>query len=396
MLDRLTVERLAAEPGPVVVALSGGGDSLALLHLLVDALGPDRLLAACVDHGLRPGSAEDARRAAAMAAGLGVAAERLPIVVPSRSHAAAREARYGALCALARRAGGRVVALGHTRDDQAETVLLRAARGSSWRGLAGMRTRAPAPYWPDGRGVRLARPLLSVRRQALRAFLRARDASWIEDPANDDPAFARVRVRIALCELERAGVEPMRLAAVAERFAPLLAALNAEAAALIAQAVRFDDDAAVIDCAAWAGPASVRARALAALIAAAGGHARGPSLDRAAAFEAQLTASGFRAATLAGAHVVRRGGANLRIVRDAGALRGRADGVGPSRPLPLIAGVETVWDRRLALTAREPGWSVIVEEGAPVLARGEARAPVAVASPRWLLAERVAHWLGLD
>ena len=87
-----------------------------------------------------------------------------------------------------------------------ETVLMRAAAGSNWRGLAGMAPLAPVPLWPEGRGLMLARPLLGARREALRKMLRARGAEWIEDPANADPAFERVRARAALSALEAKGL----------------------------------------------------------------------------------------------------------------------------------------------------------------------------------------------
>src|SRR5512145_1318327 len=201
MLDRLTIERMgaAAGDGPIQLALSGGGDSVALLHLMIDQIGAPRVRAAVVDHALRAGSAADARRAHAFARALGVEAAVVTLAWPSagakRAQRAARQARYAALCDRARAIGARVIAAAHTADDQAETVLMRAAAGSNWRGLAGMAPLAPVPLWPEGRGLVLARPLLGARREALRTMLRARGAEWIEDPANADPTFERVRAR---------------------------------------------------------------------------------------------------------------------------------------------------------------------------------------------------------
>ncbi|HET9229997.1 MAG TPA: tRNA lysidine(34) synthetase TilS, partial [Vitreimonas sp.] len=160
MLDPLTIERMGE--GPILIALSGGGDSVALLHLLTDQFGASRLRAAVVDHKLREGSAADARKAADIARVLGVEADILELSWPeggSRAHEAARTLRYASLCQTARERRAHVIATGHTRDDQAETVLLRGARGSGLRGLAGMRAFAPAPSWPEGRGLTVARPL---------------------------------------------------------------------------------------------------------------------------------------------------------------------------------------------------------------------------------------------
>lgn len=398
-LDRHTIEQAAAISGqaPLLIALSGGGDSTALLHLLAESLGARRLIAIVIDHGLRAGSADDAARAAGFAAELGVEGKVLRLAWPDgpkRAQASAREKRYAALCDAARAVGANCIMLGHTRDDQAETVLLRAARGSSWRGLAGMRALAPAPLWPEGRGLMLARPLLHARRDGLRVALRARGAAWIEDPANSNTDFARVRARRKLAALEAAGFDPMRLAALAEKLSPRAAELDRAAGDLIARAVRFEADIARIALADWQGPHTVRTHAFAALIAAAAGAPRAPGAEQAAALEAQLGAPDFKAATLGGALIRRRGGAVL-LSRDPGALAGRADGAGPLAPVPLPPGKAAVWDGRLALLMPEPGWEIAAEAGAPVLARGLARAPLEAANPRWLLAERCAHALGL-
>lgn len=384
-----------AGEGPILVGLSGGGDSTALLHLLHDAIGSARLIAAVVDHALRDGSAADAARARAIADDIGISAHVLTLTWPNglrRAQADAREARYRALCDAARDVGARVIALGHTRDDQAETVLMRAARGSSWRGLAGMRVFAPAPVWPEGRGLMLARPLLGRRRAALRDYLRARDVAWIEDPANANPDFARVRARGALAAMGD-GFDPMRLAALAEKLAPRAAALDCAAAVLIDAAARFEDAEIALDPALWRGDTPVRERALSALIAAAAGAAREPSAEQVSVLEADFAKPGFKAATLGGA-LIRRRGALVVLTRDPGALKGRADGAAAAASIPLPAGREIVWDGRVTLTMTEPGWCVAPAEAA--LLRDGARAPLSAAASRWLLAARAAHALNRD
>lgn len=176
---------LAGVTAPVVVACSGGADSLALLALAVDAdLEP---VAVHVDHGLRPGSAAEADRVAAAAAllGAGFLAERAVVAPGADLEARARAARYDALERARRAVGATVVLVGHTADDQAETVLVNLLRGSGVRGLAGMPPRRDA----------IVRPLLAWRRTETRSWCVARGLEPLDDPMNDDPAFTRVRVR---------------------------------------------------------------------------------------------------------------------------------------------------------------------------------------------------------
>jgi len=183
----------------VLVAMSGGADSTALAAAAVaeaSRLGL-RAGAVIVDHGLQPDSADVAAMAADRARGLGldpvevVAVEVLPSA--DGLEAAAREARHAALDEAASRMGARLVLLGHTRDDQAEQVLLGLARGSGARSLAGM---------PSARG-RVRRPLLAITRADTEAACAAEDLPWWDDPMNADASFTRVRARRALADLER-------------------------------------------------------------------------------------------------------------------------------------------------------------------------------------------------
>jgi tRNA(Ile)-lysidine synthase len=170
---------------PVVVACSGGADSVALLALAVDAgLAP---IAVHVDHGLRTGSADDAELARALAEGLGAEFHSTQVTVAPGPNleARARDARYAALEAARVEHRADVVLVGHTADDQAETVLLNVLRGAAASGLAGMAPRHGT----------LVRPLLDLRRADTRALCAALGLVVVEDPMNDDRAFRRVAIR---------------------------------------------------------------------------------------------------------------------------------------------------------------------------------------------------------
>jgi tRNA(Ile)-lysidine synthase len=186
-----TVRRHAmlADGDTVLVALSGGADSTALLHVLT-RLAPAwriRLHALHVDHGLRDESARDAEAVRDLGQRLGVPVEVTRVVVSRRGslEEAARIARYAALEAHADRLGARRIAVGHTADDQAETVLMRLLEGAGVRGLAAI---------PPVRG-RIIRPLIDVRRAAIVALLEAAGIGWLDDPSNENLKFLRNRIR---------------------------------------------------------------------------------------------------------------------------------------------------------------------------------------------------------
>ena len=178
----------------VLVAVSGGADSVALLHILRE-LAPTFSLSLHVlhvDHGLRAESVRDAEFVHALGARLGVPVDVERVAIgPGSVEAAARDARYAALEAWADRLGADRIAVGHSADDQAETVLMRLLDGAGVRGLAGI---------PPRRG-RVIRPLIETRRQALRDALVAAGQDWVEDETNRDPKFLRNRIRHELLPL---------------------------------------------------------------------------------------------------------------------------------------------------------------------------------------------------
>ena len=197
----------------VLIGLSGGTDSLVLTHALSTLQqrehGP-RTRAIHVDHQLRPESASDAARVMELARTLEVPVDVLAVDIAEWARAqrqgieaAARAARYAAIASLARKLDTPWVALGHTRDDQAETVLLRLARGSSLEGLAGMRwlsERAVLLQPGEPRNVRLSilRPLLNVSRREIERYAGMHGLEPVEDTSNRSPAFRRNVVRLRI------------------------------------------------------------------------------------------------------------------------------------------------------------------------------------------------------
>ncbi len=199
--------RLIPENGdpnrPIGVAVSGGGDSVALLSLLAEWARARPIVAATVDHGLRSESGAEAAEVARHCEIIGVAHQTLRANLEDTSGnlpAAARAGRYSLLADWARARNVAAVLLGHTMDDVAETLLMRLARASGIEGLAAMR-----PAW-QADGVLWLRPLLDLRRADLRCVLQARRIAWVEDPTNEDPAYDRVKARQALASLAPIGI----------------------------------------------------------------------------------------------------------------------------------------------------------------------------------------------
>jgi tRNA(Ile)-lysidine synthase len=232
---RLAVRRtLAGVDGPVLVACSGGADSLALLAATAFEARrePWTVVGVTVDHGLQDGSDERAAGVVTQMVGLGAdetVAVRVDVRAAGRGlEAAAREARYAVLAEVAQRMGAQVVLLGHTLDDQAETVLLGLARGSGGRSLAGMREAFEV----------FRRPLLELRRAQTEQACAAEGITYWEDPHNSDPRFTRSRVRHRVMPVLERELGP----GVTEALARTAAALQEDMTALdaLAEAARAE------------------------------------------------------------------------------------------------------------------------------------------------------------
>ena len=266
-----------------IVAVSGGADSLALAYALIKEA-PElaiTLIAVTVDHQLQTGSADQANKVQEQLKAMGyqeVIVEKVSVLEKSGIEADARTARYAALDAIAHAYGASQVFLGHTRDDQAETVLLGLARGSGTRSLSGMATI----------NGKYARPFLQLTRvQTVAACVEAEITAW-NDPHNMNEQFSRVRVRNKVMPVMEEEIGPGIAAALARSAAILRD--DADALDEMAQAVISRVDLSDLDCAALAElPRAIRSRVLRAAIYAAGAPSGSVSADHLSGVEALVT-----------------------------------------------------------------------------------------------------------
>lgn len=289
------------------------------------------LTALTVDHRMQPQSAAWTDACRALAARLGVGFQPLAWEGPKPERglpAAARTARHRLLADATRALGARVLLVGHTADDVLEARAMRA-EGST---TPAPREWTPSPVWPEGRGLFLLRPLLALRRADLRAWLGAQGASWIEDPANVDPTYARARARARLRgegDLQSTPDEPLALAEVCASTA--------------------DGGLSIARPALRAAPTGEVEQLLAMACVCAGGGSRPPSSEARARLAAALRSSDEVVATLAGARVEADADC-VRMVREAGEARR-----GGLAPLQLAIGEIRVWDGRFEVTATSAG-----------------------------------------
>lgn len=317
---------------PLAVGLSGGGDSLALLHIVSAwaKVNGRQVLALTVDHRLNPDSKIWTQQAGAMARACGAqwrALEWAHAKGGTGIQARARQARHAMLARAAREAGAAVLLLGHTLDDAAENDLMREEGGS----LGRLRLWSPSPVWPEGMGVTLLRPLLDERRDTLREYLRGQGLGWIDDPANEDGRYARVRARAALSGQVRKPDVPQR------------SAFEWQAGALARFGVfEFERDALV--CA----PSHILSMALLCC----GGGQTPPRGERLASLRERMASGEDAVAVLCGTRIEMQGH-RILMMREAGELKRRGAGfTGMPTAQPVV------WDGRFTVRCDEEGWEV--------------------------------------
>ena len=315
------------------LAVSGGGDSVALLHLAVEA--GCKVAVATVDHGLREEAAAEAAAVAARCEALGVPHRVLEWRWNGRGNLsdAARRARMTLLADWARGAGLAAVALGHTQDDVAETFLMRLARDAGVDGLAAMAARREVA------GMVFLRPLMGVGRAELRGWLLSRGLDWVDDPTNEDAHFARVRARRAIAAMADAGVGADQIAALAGRMTDVREALDGSVAEAAARIARLDRGDVILEGAGLAQlPVEIRRRLMRDVVMWIGSAEYGP---RGAELERFIAAAlEGRAATLGGCRMT-PGRGRLRITREMRAVAG------------LECATDQVWDGRWRVTGPE-------------------------------------------
>lgn len=366
----------------VALAVSGGGDSTALMWLAARWAGsqahPPRLTVLTVDHGLRAEAANEARKVAAWATALGLDAQILTWTgtrPASGLQAKAREMRYGLMRDWCLAQGVSLLVTAHTSEDQAETFLMRLARGSGIRGLSAMRA-------DETGAVLFERPLLEMNRADLRATLRAAGQDWIEDPSNRDERFERVRLRQTLPMLAELGLTPQAITRSAARLERALATIEGLCREFLTHHVEIRPEGfAMVDLQAFHKlDEEVAIQLLERLLGRLGGGEAPPRLMAVEALHHWLRRGGTEARTLAGCRLVQRK-RHLLIGREAGRI--------DRTPVALAPGKSVVWDNRFKISiglvapdvavlpvrglkvARNPHIPAFVQDGLPALLVGD-------------------------
>ena len=344
-LDRLHVPASAH----LAIAVSGGADSLCLAAILND-IRP--IVALIVDHRLRPTSAIEARTTADRLASLGIENEILvwqhDKTPTTNIQAAAREARYALMGQWCKDRQIEFLCTAHHMDDQAETMLLRMARGSGVYGLAGMAGKRDL-----GQGTVLVRPLLGFPKNRLVATLKEKSLDWIEDPSNQNEVFDRVKIRNLLADPPLEGFRAERLAATAQRMRRSREALEFYQRLWLADAVDFFEAGyALLDTNKFGEvPEDIYLRAMNSLIQFSGGGGYAPRFEKLLRLVGALIANDFSGHTLSGVQFAPFSEGKILITREVSAME----------TAKKIHG-DTLWDGRFAVceTGNGPEHSLLI------------------------------------
>ena len=313
-LDKLQVPKQSR----LAIAVSGGADSMCMAAVLRAAR---PIVALIVDHGLRSSSAAEAKLTAERLTVLGIdneiltwQHEQIPV---ANIQANAREARYALMrdwCAAQKIS---FLCTAHHMDDQAETVLMRLARGSGVYGLAGM-----AGTRDLGQGVILVRPLLDVPKKRLTATLAEKNIEWVEDPSNQNEAFDRVKARRLLADPPLAGLQAERLTATAQRLRRSRDALEFYQRRWLAEAVDFFEAGyALLDKSKFADvPEDIYLRALNSVIQFSGGGGYAPRFEKLQRLSSSLLSDDFSGHTLSGVQFAPFSSGKILVTREVSAM----------------------------------------------------------------------------
>jgi len=334
----------------IALGVSGGADSMALMHLLAkwrseqSTRGID-ITVMTVDHGLREGSNDEALWVGEQAALIGlkhVVLEWLGDKPGTGVQDAARQARYRLMIEAARNAGCTVLVVAHHMEDQAETLLMRLARGSGIDGLAGMARVSVRD------GVELYRPFLDISKDRLKATLERLGGAWLDDPSNDNDRFERVRIRKAMALLAPLGILPEPLARSVGRLRRVRDALETKTGRALSTCLDCHEGAfgEIDGVSFFAQSGEIRLRILGEVIGAFGGRTKAPRLARLETLQAALDQAFVGcekySASLGGA-LIRYDGKSIHVFREP--LRGDIE------PLTLFPGSSpVVWDGRFEVS----------------------------------------------
>lgn len=341
----------------IAVAVSGGGDSIALALLVQDWVKKHggEMIALTVDHALRTESAAEAQKVGEILTARGIAHEVLTHVwdgdkPETHIQERARDARYKLLTEACRKRGFTFLAVAHNLEDQTETFWMRLAHGSGLDGLAGMAASR------DADGVKIIRPVLGFSRAELRATCEANKVSWLEDPSNKNEKYLRVRLREFEEMLGKEGLTPARLAQTMQKLEDAREALQVMVTTAFSTCAQVHPEGyATLNTSNWQkSPKEVQRRVLTQLLTAISPQDYPLGFEAVETTRLELQETGFAGKTLAGCEIFPAQGGYYVFVREAAIVEG-----------PTEAANGTVWDKRFAISG--------IGEGVTIGALGSAK-----------------------